>query len=62
MTVCPKSMIPMDCPGCGVPVLSDEFYCSECDLERADEAELDNEMKAEGRELPTRLPRRRTLR
>ena len=44
MSVIPKYNIPCDCPGCGVPTLSDEFYCTDCAEERRDERELDEEM------------------
>lgn len=51
MSTLPKHNIPTDCPGCGAPTLSDEFYCSECVEARRDERELDEEMKWRGDEV-----------
>jgi hypothetical protein len=45
MSAIEKKFIPTECPGCACLVLSDEFYCTDCAYERAEERELDQEME-----------------
>lgn len=50
-TAIEKKFIPTDCPDCGAIVMSNDFFCDKCAQSRADEHELDQEMREKDEEL-----------